>query len=328
MQLLVLNAQAVYELLPYTECAQLVRDGLAALARGEVYQPLRTVLRPPGGDGLMVLMPCAGAGAYALKAISVFPGNPARGKDAHQGGVLLYRPDTGEPLALINASALTEIRTAAASAVATSLLARPDASELAIIGTGVQARAHALALAASRPLTMIRIAGRTPERARAIANELAALAPLAGVPVVASASAADAVAGAGIVVTATTAAQPVLLDGWLEPGTHINAVGACLPETRELDPATVARAAVFADSRESALAEAGDVGLALAEEAIGPGHIRAEIGELLTGQAVGRTSDGEITVFESLGLAVEDLAAGLGAYQKAAALGAGTWVDF
>jgi ornithine cyclodeaminase len=328
MKLLVLNAQAVYELLPYAECAQLVRDGLAARARGEVYQPLRTVLRPPGGDGLMVLMPCAGPGAYALKAICVFPGNPALGKDAHQGGVLLYSPDTGEPLALINASALTEIRTAAASAVATSLLARPDASELAIIGTGVQARAHALALAATRPLTKIRIAGRTPERAQAVAAELGGLAPLAGVPVVASPSAAAAVAGAGIVVTATTSATPVVPDASLVPGAHINAVGACLPETRELGAATVARAAVFADSRESALAEAGDIGLALAEGAIEPGHIRAEIGELLTGAASGRAGDEEITVFESLGLAVEDLAAGLGAFQKAAALGTATWVDF
>jgi len=328
MKLLVLNAQAVYELLPYAECAQLVRDGLAARARGEVYQPLRTVLRPPGGDGLMVLMPCAGTQAYSLKAICVFPGNPAQGKDAHQGGVLLYRPDTGEPMALINASALTEIRTAAASAVATSLLARPGASDLAIIGTGVQARAHALALAATRPLTSIRIAGRTPERAQAVAAGLAGLAPLAGIPVMASSSAAGAVAGAGIVVTATNSATPVVQDAWLAPGAHINAVGACLPDTRELGPATVARAAVFTDSRESALAEAGDIGLAVAEGAIGPGHVRAEIGELLTGSAGGRTGDDEITVFESLGLAVEDLAAGLGAYQNAAALGAGTWVDF
>jgi ornithine cyclodeaminase/alanine dehydrogenase-like protein (mu-crystallin family) len=328
MKLLVLNAQAVHDLLPYAECAELVRDGLAARARGEVYQPLRTVLRPPGGDGLMVLMPCAGAAAYSLKAICVFGGNPALGKDAHQGGVLLYRPDTGELLALINASALTEIRTAAASAVATSLLARPDASELAIIGTGVQARAHALALAATRPLTSIRIAGRTPERAQVAAAALAGLAALAGIPVLASRSAADAVAGAGIVVTATSSAAPVLEDAWLAPGTHINAVGACLPDTRELGPATVARASVFADSRESALAEAGDIGLAMAEGMIGPGHVRAEIGELLTGAAAGRVSAEEITLFESLGLAVGDLAAGLGVYQKAATLGAGTWVDF
>jgi ornithine cyclodeaminase/alanine dehydrogenase-like protein (mu-crystallin family) len=148
------------------------------------------------------------------------------------------------------------------------------------------------------------------------------------VPVVGCASAAEAVAGAGIVVTATTAAAPVLQRAWLDPGVHINAVGACLPDTRELDSATVADAAVFVDSRESALAESGDIRLALADEATGAGHIRAEIGELLTGAALGRAGDGEITVFESLGLAAEDLAAALGAYRRAAELGVGTWVDF
>jgi ornithine cyclodeaminase/alanine dehydrogenase-like protein (mu-crystallin family) len=338
VRLLVLSAQAVHDVLPYGECAPLVRDGLAALARGQVHQPLRTVIRPPGTDALMALMPCvrpAGPAtepsldaAFSLKAICIFPGNPALGKDAHQGGVLLSSPETGEPLALINASALTEIRTAAVSVVATSLLARPDASELAIIGTGVQARAHAIALAGSWPLTGIRIAGRVPGRGSRAAAELAGRAELAGVPVVGCASAAEAVAGAGIVVTATTAAAPVLQRAWLDPGVHINAVGACLPESRELDSATVADAAVFVDSRESALAESGDIRLALADQAIGAGHIRAEIGEVLTGAARGRTDDSEITVFESLGLAVEDLAAALGAYRRAAELGAGTWVDF
>ena len=172
-----------------------------------------------------------GDAAYSLKAICIFPGNPALGKDAHQGVVLLSSPDTGEPQAVINASALTEIRTAAASVVATRLLARADASELAIIGTGVQARAHAIALAQDyaargRPLAGIRIAGRTPGRAAQAAGELTAA---AGVPVTACGSAAEAVAGAGLVVTATSSATPVLQRAWLAEGTHINAVGACLP---------------------------------------------------------------------------------------------------
>jgi ornithine cyclodeaminase len=244
--------------------------------------------------------------------------------------VLLSSPDTGEPQALINASALTEIRTAAASVVATRLLARADASELAIIGTGVQARAHAIALAQDcaaqgRPLARIRIAGRTPGRAARAAGELTAA---AGVPVTACGSAAEAVTGAGIVVTATSSAIPVLERAWLAEGTHINAVGACLPDRRELDSATMAAAAVFADSRESALAESGDVRLAIAEQALPPVHIRAEIGELLSGTALGRVSDQEITVFESLGLAAEDLAAAQGVYRNAAKVGAGTWVDF
>jgi ornithine cyclodeaminase len=346
LKLLVLSARDVHELLPYGECADLVAGGLAALARGEVHQPLRTMVQPPAPrgsprPGLMALMPSIRPGggaapdpdaAYCLKAICVFPGNPGLGKDAHQGVVLLSSPDTGEPQALINASALTEIRTAAASVVATRLLARADARELAIIGTGVQGRAHAIALAQDyaargRPLTGIRIAGRTPDRAARLAGELTAA---AGVPVRAARSAAEAVTGADIVVTATSSATPVLERAWLADGTHINAVGACLPHARELDSATMAAAAVFADSRESALAESGDVRLALEEQPAPPVHIRAEIGELLTGtgSSPGRAGDRDITVFESLGLAVEDLAAAQGVYRKAARLGAGTWVDF
>lgn len=346
LKLLVLSARDVHALLPYGECAELVAGALAALARGEVYQPLRTMIQPPapGGSspaGLMALMPSFRSGrgttpdpdaAYSLKAICVFPGNPGLGKDAHQGVVLLSSPETGEPQALINASALTEIRTAAASVVATRLLARADATRLAIIGTGVQARAHAIALAQDyaargRPLAGIRIAGRTPGRAAQVAGELTAA---AGVPVRAAGSAAEAVAGADIVVTATSSATPVLERAWVADGTHINAVGACLPHTRELDSATMAAAVVFTDSRESALAESGDVRLALAEHSVPPVHIRAEIGELLTGtgSSPGRAGDRDITVFESLGLAAEDLAAAKGVYRKAARLGAGTWVDF
>ncbi len=328
MKLLVVSAREVHELLPHPDCARLVADGLAALACGEVHQPLRTVIRPPGASGLMALMPCArpgGDAAFSLKAICIMPGNPAAGLDAHQGVVLLSSAQTGEPLAVINASALTEIRTAAASVVATRQLARAGASRLAVIGTGVQARAHARALAADRPLAEIRIAGRTADRARACAAALAGQLP---VPVRGCASAAEAVSGADIVVTATSSPVPVLRREWLADGTHINAVGACLPEARELDTATVAGAALFADSRESALAESGDVRLALADGAIGAGHIRAELGEVLAGTAPGRADDREITVFESLGLAVEDLVAAVGTYRKAAETGAGTWAEF
>jgi ornithine cyclodeaminase/alanine dehydrogenase-like protein (mu-crystallin family) len=336
MRLLVLGAGDVHALLPYGECADAMRDALAALARGEVHQPLRAIIKPPGAAGMMALMPAylaaAGEGAdadaraaYALKAIGIFPGNPAAGLDSHQGVVLLSSAQTGEPLAVLNASAVTEIRTAAVSAVATDLLARADATELGIIGTGVQARAHLLAIAAARPLARIRVAGRNPARARRFAEDMRDRCP---VPVTACDSAAGAVAGAGIVVTATSSAEPVLRRDWLAPGVHINAVGACLPDTRELDTETMAAAALFTDRRESVLSEAGDYLLAEAEGAIGPGHIRAEIGELLTGTAPGRTADTEITIFESLGLAVEDLAAAALAYRNAAERGTGTWVDF
>ena len=340
MKLLVLSGPEVHGLLQPGECADAMRDALAARDRGEVYQPLRMVIRPDGAAGLMALMPCylpgteAGPGAqggadpgggYGLKAICIVPGNPARGLDAHQGMVLLSSPQTGEPLAIVNASAVTAIRTAAVSAVATTLLARSDATELAIIGTGVQARSHLRAISAARPLTRIRVAGRDEARARRFADEMRAR---TAVPVLACGSAAEAVDGAGIVVTATSSAEPVLRREWLAPGAHVNAVGACVPQARELDTATMAAAALFADSRESVLAESGDFRLAEAEGAIGPEHIRAEIGEVLTGRAPGRAGDDEITVFESLGLAVEDLAAAVLAYRKAGELGTGTWVEF
>ena len=328
MTLLVLSAADAHALLTYPDCTEVVAAALAARARGEVHQPPRMFVRPEGEPGLMALMPVIWPGretGYALKAICLFPGNPAVGKDAHQGVVLLSSEETGEPVAIMNASAVTEIRTAAASAVATRALARPDATELAIIGTGVQARSHLRALAETRSLTGIRVAGRTPERAAAFA---AALPGHVGVPVRACASAEAAVAGAGIVVTATSAAEPVVRREWLAPGCHINAVGAYSPRTRELDTATVAGAALFADSRESASNEAGDFLLPLAEGAITADHLRAELGEVLTGQAAGRTSAEEITVFKSLGLAVEDLAAAVHVARLAAERGAGLPVPF
>jgi len=327
MKILVLAGHHVRELLPYRECADVMREALTELAAGRLQQPLRTIVRPRGAAGFMALMPAYGPdpgyGLYGLKAICISPGNPALGKDAHQGGVLLFAADTGEPLALVNASAVTEIRTAAVSAVATGLLARPEAAELAIVGTGVQGRAHAHAVAATRPLTGIRIAGRDLARTRGVAAELAGQLAL---PVSAHDAVPEAVAGADIVVTATTSPRPVLRRGWLSPGTHVNAVGACLPGDREIDTATMAEAALFADSRESVCNESGDYLLAQGEGAVNP--VRAELGELLAGTAPGRADASEITVFESLGLAAEDLAAAGYLFRKARHLGAGTLADF
>jgi ornithine cyclodeaminase len=324
VKILVLAGHHVRELLPYRECADVMRAALAELARGQIQQPLRTIVRPRDAAGFMGLMPAYSPGAgYGLKAICITPGNPALGKDAHQGGVLLFDAHTGEPLALVNASVVTEIRTAATSAVATDLLASPGAAELAIIGTGVQGQAHARAIAATRPLTGIRLAGRDLTRTSEVAAELAGQ---LGLPVTALDDVAAALAGAGIVVTATTSPRPVLRREWLSPGTHVNAVGACLPADREIDTATMAEAVIFADSRESVRNEAGDYLLAEREGMVNP--VRAELGELLTGTAPGRTGDDEITLFESLGLAAEDLAAASYLYEKARSLGAGTAADF
>jgi ornithine cyclodeaminase len=323
--MLILSGSDVHELLTYAECATVMRSALADLARGEIAQPLRTVVRPSGAAGFQVLMPSYAAGAgYGLKALCITPGNPSRGLDAHQGGVMLFTADTGEPAALINASALTEIRTAAVSAVATGLLARPDAAVAAIIGTGVQGAAHARALAATRSLSGIRLYGRSAARSASVA---AALAEELSLPVTAASSPAEAVRGAGIVVTATSSATPVIAREWLAPGAHVNAVGACVPTDREIDTATMAEAALFADSKESLENEAGDYLLAVKDGAdVGPA--RATLGELLAGTGAGRRHDDEITVFESLGLAAEDLMAASFVLQKAIRLGAGTAADF
>lgn len=340
MDLLVLPSAGVRAVLTYPRCADAMRAALTARANGEVFQPLRAVLRPDGAAGFMALMPSYRPGedaGFGLKAICIMPGNPAAGLDAHQGIVLLSSQETGQPLAVLNASAVTEIRTAATSAVATRELARPGADVLAIIGTGVQARSHLKAIAASLPLAEVRIAGSAPGRAKPLAAQVPGLlADLGGdqagpMPAITACDTArEAVAGAGIVVTATSSPVPVLHRDWLSPGTHVNAVGACFPHTRELDTATVAEAALFCDSRESVLAESGDYRLAAEEGAVGPGHIRAELGELLAGLAPGRgrRDDEEITVFESLGLAVEDLAAAAVAYRAATESGEGFWLDF
>ncbi len=330
MQLLVLSGGAVRSVLGYAECADAMRAALIARARGEVFQPLRTVLKPPEAAGLMALMPAYRAGqpaGYGLKAICITPGNPAVGLDSHQGLVLLSSSATGEPLAVLNASAVTEIRTAAVSAVATNLLANRDADVLAIIGTGVQARSHLQAISGTRHLAQIRVAGSTPEKAAKFAADAAPLVT-GDAELIACTSARHAVEAAGIIVTATNSGDPVIRREWLSQGAHINAVGACLPHLRELDTATVADAALFGDSRESVLAEAGDYVIAAADGAIGPGHVKAEIGDLLATGGVGRTGEREITIFESLGLAIEDLAAAALAYQVAHDRGVGSLVDF
>jgi len=310
------------------ECIELMSDALASLARGEVYQPLRTIVRPPDARGLLGLMPAyrhGEQGAFGMKAICVFPGNPSLGKDAHQGMVILFSQETGEPLALMNASQITAIRTAAVSAVATRLLARPDASELGIIGAGVQARTHLVALASVRSIERARVACRNPEHAARLVREMQDKVPF---PIEAVGSNEAAVRDADIVVTATSAHEPVLKRTWLADGAHINAIGTHSPQSREIDTDTMAAARIFVDRRESALNEAGDYLLAAQEGAVTPDSIVAEIGDLVIGRKQGRTSPAEITLFKSLGLAIEDVVCADYLFRKAQAGDAGTWVDF
>jgi len=328
MSVLLLTNSEIERLLPMADCIEVMSEMFIALARGAVHQPLRMIVQPPGAAGLLALMPAYISGqtpAYGLKAIGVFHGNPARGKDAHQGGVLLFSGETGELLALMNASAITAIRTAAVSGVATRALAREDGSTLAIIGCGIQARTHLQAMAAVRPLKRASVASLHIEKARRFAEEMRPRFPFA---VEAVESAEQAVRGADLVVTATTAAQPVIQREWIAPGTHINAVGAYGPNKRELDTATVRASSFFVDRRESTLNEAGDYLLASREAGFGPEHIRGELGELLIGTARGRGSREELTCFKSMGIAAEDLATAKYLYRRAGQEGAGRWVDF
>ncbi|HEX9416430.1 MAG TPA: ornithine cyclodeaminase family protein [Gaiellaceae bacterium] len=322
MAVLVLNQQEVEELLDMEGCIEAMAGALAALARGEVDQPLRSVFSPPGDSTLIGLMPAHRAGdrpLYSLKTVCVFPDNPKRGLDAHQGTVTLFDGETGEVRALLNASAVTAIRTAAVSGVATRLLARPDAATLGILGAGVQARSHVDAMRAVRDFERVVVYSPTPSHAQALADAI-------GAEVGASAEAA--MRGADVVVTATNATEPVLERAWLEPGTHVNAVGGRPPRMVELDSATIADSGFYVDRRESTENEAGDYLRAREEGAIGPDHIRAEIGEVLVGAGPGRRDDQEITVFRSMGLAVEDLAAAEYVLGRARETGAGTTVEF
>jgi ornithine cyclodeaminase/alanine dehydrogenase-like protein (mu-crystallin family) len=321
--MLILSGEEVVRLLDMPGCMQAMEEALVTLARGEFHLPLRPVVRPPGESHLLGLMPTYRSGGrplYALKTVAIFPDNPSRGLDPHQGTVTLYDGTTGEVLAVMNASPITAIRTAAVSGVATRALAREDARVLAVVGAGHQARPHIAAMLEARPLEEVRISSRSYESAERLAAEW----PLAR----AVESNEDAVRGADVICTVTQSAEPVLSHEWLAPGVHINAVGACFPHTRELDTETVVRSSFFTDRRESCENEAGDYVIPLQEGAISDGHIRAELGEVLAGTAPGRTSPQEITVFESLGLAVEDLAAAEYLMRRARETGAGTTVEF
>jgi ornithine cyclodeaminase/alanine dehydrogenase-like protein (mu-crystallin family) len=304
VSVLVLDEHQVRSLLTMQECIEAMDEVLRSLARGELHQPLRPVTRPDGADSLMGLMPAYRGGerpAWSLKEIVIAPTNPARGLDAHQGAVLLHDGETGQLRALLNASAITEIRTAAVSAVATRALAQPDAHVVAILGGGVQARSHEEAMRAVLPeaevRTWTRSDGGTPE---------------------------DVLRDADVVCTCTSAREPILRREWLAPGAHLNAVGSSVPSARELDADTVAAATLVVDRRESALNEAGDLLLA----GFGAERIAAELGEVLVGSHPGRTQPGELTVFKSLGLGVEDLAAAELVVRKAREQGVGTEVDF
>jgi ornithine cyclodeaminase/alanine dehydrogenase-like protein (mu-crystallin family) len=283
----ILDEDDVRRLLSIRDLVPAVERALAELSAGRAVQPLRTVIPVADHEGFLGVMP-AYAGALGAKLVTFFPDN--RDVHTHHAIVVLFRPETGEPLVIMDGRLLTEMRTGAVSAAATKALARADASVLAILGSGVQARSHLEALRLVRNFREVRV--WSPRRAKEFAEEFV---------VQAADSAEGAVRGADVVVVATTSKTPVLHGEWLSPGAHVNAVGASRPDWRELDDDVLSRARIFVESREAASRESGDV--------IAAGRIDGEIGEVFAGKAPGRTSAQEITLFKSVGVAVEDLAA-------------------
>jgi len=241
-------------------------------------------------------------GAYGVKLISLFPDNPAKGLSSHIGAMVLFDPETGAPSAIVDADALTAIRTAAASAVATRTLARPDATTLAIIGTGEQAVSHIEAIRTVRDIRCIRIAGRTAERAQKFVQSLPS-----GIPAIACKNAQDAVQGADIICTVTSSPTPVLQGDWVPAGAHINAVGASVPSVQEIDQSVLLKSALFTDYRPSALAQAREIMDAISEGKMALEDILGEIGEVLSGATQGRRGADDITLYRSLGIAAQDL---------------------
>ena len=310
-----------------SECIDAMTDALRTLALGRALLPLRQVVRMPDGRNAFALMPAVleEPSALGAKVITVFPGNDATPYDSHQGAVLLFDMELGRLIAILDASTITALRTAAVTAVATRLLSRPNSRTLALLGAGVQAATHLESISLVRPIDEVRVWSRSGERAHRFAEKFDA----SGRRMVVCASAREAAEGTDVICTVTSSREPVLSGEWLAPGTHVNAVGASLPTSRELDSGAVARARLYVDRRESTINEGGDFLVPKREGIIGDDHIVGEIGELLVDppRIEGRRSAGEITLFKSLGLAIEDVAAARRVYDRAVASGAGTWVE-
>jgi ornithine cyclodeaminase len=316
----------INELLPMVDCIPVMEAALAELARGQAEVPVRLVLDAGPGVGAVALMPAELRGSRALgyKVVTVFPGARERGEPAHQAVVALLDPDTGRILAFLDGTSITAIRTAAVSGLATRLLAREEAGDLAILGSGAQAVTHLEAMRTVRRLRSVRVWSRSREGATRFAEREGRR---TGLTIEVCGTSRKAVLGADLICTTTAAREPVLEGAWIAPGAHVNAVGACIPAARELDTAAVVRARLFVDSRESAQSEAGDFLIPRAEGALGDEHIAGELGEVVIGRVPGRRSPEEITLFKSLGLAVEDLAAAQAVYRRAVEAGAGTQVE-
>lgn len=297
----------VEQILTMEKCIEVMRRALVDLAEGKALQPLRTAMRLGNGNVLGLMPGCLPKqGVVGSKIITVFPHNHSEGLPSHQGVVLLFDVTDGHLKAIVDGIAITAIRTAAVSALATDVLARKAAANLAILGAGTQARTHLEAMLLVRDISQITVWDYHEEAAQRFVTEMS---ESYNVKIKCCSKVKQAVQDADIICTVSLAQQPILKVEWLKEGAHINAVGACTPNAREIDTATVVKARLFVDSVESAVNEAGCYLLPLAEGAITETHILGEIGDVLAGMIDGRTNEKEITLFKALGLAIEDLAA-------------------
>ena len=321
----VINAAEVRELLPMHECVDLMAAAMQAASAGDVRVPPRLFMSLFDESGSFGLMPGSAAKpkVYGAKIISLHENNPAAGRPMIQGFVTLFDHETGEPIAIIEGAEVTAIRTAAASGLATRLLARKDASTHGILGTGVQAITHIDAIAVARNVTETVIWGRDHAKATALADEQA---KRTGLNIRASANAEDA-AACDIVSTVSGAHAPILFGRWIKPGCHVNLVGAHSAATREADSDLIANASIYTDLLESLFNESGDVLIPINEERINRDHIKGEIGKVISGELAGRGDDEEVTAYVSLGVTAQDLFAAHAIYAKAVQRNKGTDVS-
>jgi ornithine cyclodeaminase/alanine dehydrogenase-like protein (mu-crystallin family) len=327
MEIRVLRSADVRRLLPMAECVDLMKRTMIAVAEGRVVLPLRTILIMPADRGMMGNMPgyLADPECFGVKLVSLIPRNKPPQYSSHLGVVILFEAEHGQPVALLDAAEITAIRTAAASGLATRLLARPDAGDLAILGAGEQARSHLEAMLAVRTLRRIRVWARDTDKAAAFA---ASEGQRHGVRIEPVATVKEAVSGADLICTVTKARDPILHGEWLSPGVHLNVVGSSIKSAAEIDTPAVVMSRLFVDRRESTVNEGGEYLRALRAGAITPDHILGEIGEVANGSKVGRHSPSDVTLYKSLGIAPQDLAAAHYVLEKARAAGVGQSVEF
>jgi len=323
MDVRVISGREVRELLTYPDCVNVVEGAMKAVSAGKAVMPLRQFMALPVGDGKLAWMPgfLGEPPCFGIKLLSLYPGNPAVGLSSHVGLYALYESSHGRPLVIMEASALTAVRTAAASVVATKALARADSKVLAIVGTGEEAYSHLEAFQAARPFQRVLLWGRNPASTAKLAAHAGTLGRYA-VEIVPDVK--TALAQADVVCTVTSAPEPLLFGRDVRPGTHLCLVGSSIPSTREVDDDCVAMGRYFVDFRGSAMAQAGELLHAIKAGRVTDAHVVAEIGEVLAGSAPGRRSADDVTIYKSLGVAAQDLAAAMFVYRRAVALDKGT----